>query len=231
MRLTLPVTRVASSTPRASLVTIDLDGHPFPFEAGQAVFVGLPDTTIRRPFSLASSPGRVAETGQLELLVGHDVQGRVGGELALAAGRHVDVEGPLGRFVFPAVPVERRVLFVAGGTGIAPLRAMWQQALTRPDTWVGVVYSVRTPDEFACGEELRALAASGRIVLRETVTRDAGVAWAGHRGRVDDTVLGPLVEDPATLCFVCGPPALVHDVPRQLVALGVARERVRIEQW
>ena len=36
---------------------------------------------------------------------------------------------------------------------------------------------------------------------------------------------------PETLCFVCGPPALVDDVPALLVEIGIARERIRIEEW
>jgi ferredoxin-NADP reductase len=40
-----------------------------------------------------------------------------------------------------------------------------------------------------------------------------------------------MVEDPATLCFVCGPAAMVDEVPRMLVRLGVAERRIRIEEW
>jgi ferredoxin-NADP reductase len=33
------------------------------------------------------------------------------------------------------------------------------------------------------------------------------------------------------LCFVCGPAAMVDDVPRMLMNLGVEPERIRIEEW
>ena len=34
-----------------------------------------------------------------------------------------------------------------------------------------------------------------------------------------------------TLCFVCGPEALVHDVPGMLTEIGIPTERIRVEEW
>jgi hypothetical protein len=33
------------------------------------------------------------------------------------------------------------------------------------------------------------------------------------------------------MCFVCGPPALVEEMPRLLGELGIAPHRIRIEEW
>ena len=101
-------------------------------------------------------------------------------------------------------------MFIAGGTGIAPLRAMLRHALASPTRRSACSAAPRTPDEFAYEDELRALAGNGRIELRQTVTRatDDGV-WTGARGRIGRADLQPLVHNPATLCFICGPPALV----------------------
>ena len=151
--------------------------------------------------------------------------------LTLDPGQLVDVEGPLGTFTFPADPEERRFVFIAGGTGIAPLRAMLRHALTMPHRNIGLFYSARTPDEFAYEEELRSLADAGAIELRQTVTRAADVDWSGPRGRLDRDALEELVHDPATLCFVCGPPALVDEMPKILTDLGIPRARIRVEEW
>ena len=40
-----------------------------------------------------------------------------------------------------------------------------------------------------------------------------------------------LVHDRATLCFVCGPAALVDEMPRILADLGIPRQRIKIEEW
>src|SRR5205085_1084236 len=126
---------------------------------------------------------------------------------------------------------ERRFVFIAGGTGIAPLRAMLRHALTIPHRDIGLFYSARTPDEFAYERELRELAEAGQIELRQTVTRATDTDWTGARGRLNQVALGELIHDPATLCFVCGPPALVSEMPNALEALGIPRERIRIEEW
>ena len=74
-------------------------------------------------------------------------------------------------------------------------------------------------------------AGAGAIELRQTVTRVSGADWTGARGRLNREALEELVHDPATLCFVCGPPALVDEMPKILTDLGIPRERIRVEEW
>jgi ferredoxin-NADP reductase len=229
--LTLPIREVIPATPRARIVRLDLGGHQFDYAPGQAVAIANHGHEQRRPYSVAASPEDAARDGWLELLVGVDAEGAPDPHLTLDAGQLVEVEGPFGSFIFPPAPEERRFVFIAGGTGIAPLRAMMQRALHLPHRNIGLFYSVRTPDEFAYEEELRGLAATGEIELRQTVTRATDTDWAGPRGRLNREALGELVHDPATLCFVCGPPALVDEMPRILADLGIPRERIRIEEW
>lgn len=229
MLITKPIRDTAAATPRARSVRIDLQGSAFPYLAGQAVLVashGQP----RRPYSIAASPEESARDASLELLVGVDADGGAGPHLSLKPGALVDVEGPLGRFTFPTRPDERRFLFIAGGTGISPLRAMLHHALTVPHDQIGVLYSARTPSEFAYEDELRSLAERRLIELQLRVTREAD-EWSGTRGRIGQADLEPLVHGRATLCFVCGPPALVREIPQLLQELGVPRQRVRTEEW
>ena len=97
---------------------------------------------------------------------------------------------------------------------------------------MGLFYSARTPAEFAYEAELRGMAERGQIELRQTVTRDVGEApWTGRRGRIDATELASLVHDPETLCFICGPPALVQEMPPLLAALGIDAPHIRVEEW
>lgn len=231
MELTLPIRDVRPATPRARIVRLDLRGHQFPFCPGQALAIASHGAVLRRPYSIACAPDDARRDGCLELLVGVDADGGAGPHLALEPGTLVDVEGPFGGFTFPDPPPASRLLFVAGGTGIAPLRAMLRHALAHGPAGVGVAYSARTPDDFAYADELREHASAGRIELRLTVTRQADDRWPHTRGRIDAGLLGQLLHDPATLCFVCGPRALVDEVPRALADLGVAAGRVRVEEW
>jgi ferredoxin-NADP reductase len=55
--------------------------------------------------------------------------------------------------------------------------------------------------------------------------------WRGDRGRITKERLAPLLDTAAMLCFVCGPMAMVDEVPRMLVELGIDRKMIRIEEW
>lgn len=228
--LTLPIRELLPATPRARIARLDLAGNTFDYAPGQAVAIAAHGAEKRRPYSIASAPEDAKRDRWLELLIGVDADGTAP-HLVLEPGALVDVEGPLGSFIFPAAPEERRFVFIAGGTGIAPLRAMMRRALHLPHRNIGLFYSVRTPDEFAYEDELRRLAHDGEIELRQTVTRAVDADWAGARGRLNRAALEELVHDPATLCFICGPPALVDEIPRILEEIGIPRERIKIEEW
>ncbi len=230
--MTLPIREVAAATSRASIVRLDLGGERFEYLPGQAVRVATHQHERRRPYSIAGAPEDADVDGCLELLVGVAGDGSAGPHLSLEVGTQVDVEGPLGRFTFPRDPVEERFVFIAGGTGIAPLRAMLRHAMHVPHRAIGLLYSARTPGDFAYEAELRAMARAGKIELRQTVTREfEGGEWDGRRGRIGRDDLAPLVHGPATLCFICGPPPLVDEIPRLLEELGIPRERIRLEEW
>ena len=232
MQLTRPVLDIGVATPRARIIHLDLHEVRFPFRPGQAVWLGIHGQDLRKPYSIASSPEDVARDGRLELLVGVDADGDAGPHLPLEVGAMVDVEGPVGRFTFPDAPAESRFLFIAGGTGISPLRSMLRHSITVPHDEIGLMYSARLPEEFAYADEFRAMADAGTIELKMTVTRDpAPGMWTGTRGRITREDLQPLVHDGRTLCFVCGPPSLVHEIPKVLQSLGVPPERVRVEEW
>jgi ring-1,2-phenylacetyl-CoA epoxidase subunit PaaE len=229
MLLTLPIDEVIRATPRARMVRLDLGDHAFAYDAGQAVMIAPHGSATRKPYSISSAPEDARRFRRLELLVGTDASGTPDPPFVPEVGALIDVDGPFGTFVFPHSPNERRFLFVAGGTGIAPLHAMLCHALVIPHDSIGLLYSARTADDFAYAEELSGYAREGRIELRQTVTRSAAKDWSGMRGRMTRDTLAHLVHDPATLCFVCGPPAMVEEVTRMLQELGVGRERIRTE--
>lgn len=225
--------RVHRATPRSALLQVAI-ARPFAFSAGQAVLIGATGSGIQRPYSIAVGPHEAARTGHLEFLMGLGADGTPGPHLpSLAAGTAVEIDGPIGSFRYPDRMDEPAVLLVAGGSGIAPLRAMLHEALSAPEApEVSLLYSARTAEEFAFDDELTALAHDGRIRYGKTATREDGAMWQGRRGRISRADLEAVVTRPDdTLCFVCGPDALVHEVPRWLREIGVTPDRIRVEEW
>jgi ferredoxin-NADP reductase len=232
MQLTATIDGVSTATPRALQVRLRLD-VPFAFAPGQAALVGASGAGERRPYSIAVGPEDAARSGCLEFLIGLGADGTPGPHLpSVEPGERVDIEGPFGTFAFPDAPAERSFLFVAGGSGIAPIRSMLHHVLAVDRGWrVSLAYSARVPEELAFDAELRSLAQESGLHYYATTTRHAGDGWSGGRTRIDRSLLAQCVTDPATLCFVCGPESLVHEVPRMLRELGIADGRIRVEEW
>jgi ferredoxin-NADP reductase len=232
MVMTLPIREVLPATPRARIIRLDLGGREFPYRPGQAVYVGMHGNPERTAYSLAGAPEDASRGGCLELLVGTDAAGSPRGPLNALAGARLDIEGPIGQFTFPVEPAERRFLFIAAGTGIAPLRAMLRHLIASGvRAPIAVLYSARTAFEFAYRGELERLARRGLIRLMLTVTGDIDPEWSGERGRIGRRQLEAMLPTPDALAFVCGPPALVDDVPPLLRQLGLATTQIRIEEW
>jgi NAD(P)H-flavin reductase len=231
--LTLPIRESIAATPRARIIRLDLRGEPFSYRAGQAAYLHPEGAGKRRPYSIASAPEQTSATGLLEFLVQTDGDGTPGVSTeVIQPGSLVKIEGPMGSFQFPQHPRERHFLFIAGGTGIAPLHSMlWHALLAERDGHITLIYSVRSPEELAYLNEFEGLASAKRIAFHHTVTRAASEGWAGRQGRIDASYLRPLITPGDTLCFLCGPPALVGEIPQVLQDLGLEKRQILMEQW
>ncbi len=128
---TFPIREAIPATPRAHIIRLDLQGQSFPYQAGQAAYLQPQGAEKRRPYSIASAPEETARHGLIEFLVQTGQRWLIGTDAGAGSNRArpLTVEGPLGSFTFPAHPRERQFVFIAGGTGIAPLRSMLWHAL------------------------------------------------------------------------------------------------------
>jgi ferredoxin-NADP reductase len=221
-----------AATPTSRIVRLGLDGLTFSYEAGQAVWLAaVPDGEFT-PYSLASAPEDTARHGMLEFLVKVDRSTRFGARVTtLVPGDRVVVRGPAGSFVMPRNLDRASLLFIAGGTGIAPLRSMIRHARDSGfDNRLSLIYSARTPEEFAYLGELRTLAAEGALDLNLTLTGE-GTDWAHSRGRIDRERLAPLVAAPEVFAFICGPTSMLVEVSGTLKELGLPESQIRMETW
>jgi predicted ferric reductase len=144
----------------------------------------------------------------------------------LRPGTPLLLEGPYGA-MHSARRTGRRLLLVAGGIGIAPIRAM-AEAFAFGPAEMDLVYRARDPRDVALQGELEALAARRGFRLHLVTGR------RGDPGVGDDPV-GPaelqrLVPDAADRdIYLCGPNALMEHTRSALLSLGANPARINLE--
>jgi CDP-4-dehydro-6-deoxyglucose reductase len=207
------------------------------FMPGQYLEI-LPSTDgwLARAYSIGNAP---RDDGSVELQIRHVTGGRLSEWLfdSLSEGDVVRARGPQGHFTLRSAP-GTPLIFIAGGTGFAPIKAMIEQQLA-----LGATAGLRLVWGVSVREDLYEL--------------DLLAAWAGRRANVQCTVAvdrGPLPEGlppdvvsvsgsiaqaiagmGASLAgfdgYVAGPPAMMSSVMEALTQAGIDRERVRMDSF
>jgi predicted ferric reductase len=196
-------------------------------EAGQFMFWRFLDRerwSQAHPFSLSMAPGG----GQLRLTVKRigDFSGRVS---AIRPGTPVLVEGPFGGFTGRAA-TRPRVLLLAGGIGITPLRALAEEMSTEGRD-VCLVYRCRREQDVVFRDELQRLAARSNVRVEYVLSERQGRRGGGP-GPLAPAALRRLVPDVVERdVFVCGPAAMTRLVVDSLHRLGVPSSQVHTEAF
>lgn len=174
-----------------------------------------------RSYSISSGPGE-----QPEITVEKVDDGEVSPFIVedVLVGDTLEVRGPVGGYFVWDGTSDAPLLLLGGGSGIAPLRAIWRAAAgTVPIT---VLYSARTKDRVIFDEELSSNAA---LDARIHLTRENVDGYVS--GRLDHAAIAEAVGNTEPLVFVCGPTAFVEAVVTDLVAAGVDPTAIRTERF
>jgi predicted ferric reductase len=152
---------------------------------------------------------------------------------SLKPGTPVMLEGPYGVFTEERRTREKVVL-VAAGIGIPPIRALAEEMAARPHD-VTIIYRLRSSEDAALLDETRALATQRGFRLIELEgRRGVGTSWmnADFSGRSDLDRLKELVPDVAESdVYICGPTAWTHAVERTMMAAGVEARQIHAEEF
>jgi ferredoxin-NADP reductase len=183
--------------------------------------------TAQRSYSL-SAP---ADGTKIEVAVQLVSDGEVSPYLVedMQIGDALEVLGPVGGwFVWHPTSTDP-VLLIGGGSGVAPLRAIWQARSTAGVTApTRLLYSVRTPRDVYFSGDL--LGTPGVEVL---YTREAppGSTRSARRIDADDVRIHGLPAEAKPTCYVCGPTPFVEAVTQMLLDAGHDATRVRAERF
>lgn len=144
---------------------------------------------------------------------------------SLDVGDDITLSGPFGDF--HVQPTGREMVYVGGGVGMAPLRAMIHQELARGGTRrIRYFYGARTRDDLFYADTFEDLATHHpRFSWTPALSDPApGDRWRGATGFIHDTLFAEMSAHPAPEdCeyYLCGPPAMVSAVLSTLERLGV----------
>src|SRR4026208_1342376 len=99
----------------------------------------------------------------------------------------------------------RDLVFVAMGTGVAPLRSALRHVLKRKGEFgqLVVLYGARTPDDFCYRAETDDWSAHG-VELRQVISRPDGQEWSGPTGYVQSLLDHVLPELSSPVALICG---------------------------
>jgi NAD(P)H-flavin reductase/ferredoxin len=211
-------------------LSVQLD-EPMPYRAGQFANVSIEGLEgVARSYSFAA-PARA--DGQVSFTVRKVPGGRFSSLVhdEDVVGRPVRVDGPSGDFWLR--PGGAPLVLVAGGSGLAPILAILQEALSAGvERSVTLLFGARAARDLYALDEIESIARRWRGAFRFVpVLSEAGDdgAWTGERGLVTEKIPGLL--EPGSHALLCGPPAMIDAAVAVLRQRGVRREDIHFDRF
>ncbi len=186
------------------------------FKPGQHIVVGVLGMTDAREYSVYS--GKDEE--YLEILIREVENGIVSKKLRrLNPGNTLEVNGPYGFFLTNAQPpANKKLLFIASGTGIAPFHSFVK---TYPNSDYTIIHGIRTIDEAYEKEVYK----KGRYIT--CTSRDEK---GNFHGRLT-TYLKSMHIDKETMVYLCGNSDMVFDSIDILQEKGISNSHIFTEVY
>ena len=205
--------------------------------AGQYLDVVTNAISAARSYSLARAPA-TGDGSTVAFFIRH-VPGGAFTDWLFEADRHgerLSLRGPFGNFHRRAG--NGRMICIAGGSGLAPIHAVLEDAVLAGDRRDCVVlFGARAMRDLYYLDELAALGRrwTGRFTLTAVLSDEAqDSAWRGERGLVTDAIakLGDGGRfEPADQAYLCGPPAMIDAAIMRLSGLGMADNHIFLDKF
>jgi NAD(P)H-flavin reductase len=223
-RYSAEVTKVEPLTHDVRAIELRLLEPPLiAFKPGQFVSFEVPKEgfprPVTRPYSIASPPSGSDRI----LLVLNLVLGGPGSSylFSLRPGDRTQFTGPAGSFYLREDPT-KDLLFVATGTGIAPLRSMILSQLQRASSQtVTLFWGLRTQKDLYWQEELHLLASTHSNFSFVTTLSRPEPGWSGDTGRVTALVERRILAVKNLAAYLCGGNEMIKEVTKIITEKGL----------
>ena len=186
---------------------------------------------ITRAYSIASPP---SEDNRFALCLNRVQDGFMSNFLCdMKAGDEISCQGPFGDFILR--PPMRDTVFIATGTGIAPLRSMLHWLLADDSRHLGkqlwLIFGNRTEKDLYYHDEFLRLAADhANFHYLPTLSRGSQT-WQGLRGYVQEHVPGIARSRADMHAYICGLDKMVKANRDLLKSLGWDRKSILYEKY
>ena len=144
----------------------------------------------------------------------------------LRPGTRVIAEGPYGAMT-AARRSRRKVLLIAGGVGVTPIRALFETVPAAPGE-LTVVYRASQDSDVLFRDELLALAADRAARLHIVTGHRADLGHDPLSGRALAANVPDLADHDV---YICGPAGMTANVAAALRAVKVPRRRIHSESF
>lgn len=196
------------------------------FLPGQYVNIGVPGSDQHRAYSFSSAPGE----RRLSFLIRHVPGGLMSGWLKAAVpGEALDVTGPMGSFFLR--PVNRPVLMLAGGTGLAPFLSMLE-VLAREGSGqlIHMIYGVTRDADLLMVDRLEDYALRIPGFTFTTTVADPATTHP-RRGYVTEHMPDEVLHGGNVDVYLCGPPPMVEAVQMHFRSQGMVPAAFHAEKF
>jgi len=194
------------------------------FLAGQYIDILLPDGR-RRSFSIANPPH---QDELIELHIRHNEDGDYTHYIfnEMQVNEKIRIEGPFGNFYFRENTMHP-IIFMAGGTGLGPIKAIIEHALAKGVARPMYLYrSARTRGDLYMHEQIKALAQYSNLTYIPVLSAMTGLDdWSGRTGFVHQAITHDFRDLSNYEVYSCGPPAMVDAGLHAFLALGLPGDR------
>ena len=204
------------------------------FRAGQYVSVSVPigDTLTTRSYSLCSSP-ELAKKGEYHITVKRDDAGFVSPYIQdkWQVGQAVTISGPQGHLYYEPLRDAKKVIALAGGSGITPFMGMAYAIRDgHEDFDLTIIFGSRTAEGIVYKKELDEVCAACDKVHVVHVLSDEEREGYEH-GFITAELIKKYAGDGEYSIFMCGPQAMYNFLDGEIAKLGLRRKFVRREMF
>ena len=194
----------------------------FTFLPGQFVMLEVPGYG-EVPISIS---GSASHRGYIELCIRR--AGTVTSVLHRAQpGAKVGIRGPFGTSFPMALMKDHDVLLIAGGLGLAPLRAAIHHVTENRSDFrsVNILYGTKSPDQLLFDYQYEQWRRVDGVNL-SIIVEQGGDGWTGEVGMVTKLLERIPVDPDRTYAIVCGPPVMFKFVCKMLGGKGIPLRRM-----